>query len=786
MKADRALRWCRENRTLTCMLVLEFVMLIWLLAISLGPLHQTVLKGTEIGWPGAAIADGMTGTVIFAPIEDTEQTDTYHATIDLSLPAGGYDMAVDYHVTESQIDKTLHAVGGKGTQLGVVQCGADGRSGTQLRASSVVLYSGNTRVVGRVWTTLTSKVENLTLDFLYYNNATVCIDSISIIEQPIYRVSRILGFLLAAILLDLFTFYLTDKNRDYRKKYALFGVIVIGVTVSLPLFADYLMKGTDLEYHLLRIGAVAEELKNGQFPVRIYTEAANGAGYLAPVFYSDFFLYIPAVLYLMMLPLQLCYQVYVVVVNVVTAAVSYNCFKEMFGSRKLGILGALLYTFAADRLVGIFASGAVGKYTALTFLPLIALGVYRIMESRGKVDFREYLPLVFGLTGIIQSHILTCVMIFMFGVLFFLFNIRKFLQRERLFGMVKAGLTTVLLNLFFLVPFLMSWMQDLNIKLESKDISIKDQGAYPVQLVALFSPLNGYFQQMRMQGDISMTMGVSLAMGGVVFALCMMRSREWKLEGDRAYTYGRQMLGYGVLALFLCTIYFPWELGGVSRVLSAIQFPARFLEIVTIIFTIISLCAVKILQKKEESYANGLVLLLAGITLVSVGYFYTFSAEQAAPYYVYTYEELDSMNLGGGAEYIPGIQVDVVMLINGSPVTESEDVKVSAYEKQGNLFMLRCANQGQETASVTLPLFCYDNYVVRDAGTHQPIAYEKDENSVMRIWLSAGYTGEIEIFYQPPAIWWVYEVMSLMAWISLVGYVVMKRMQTKRMQKKGG
>lgn len=52
------------------------------------------------------------------------------------------------------------------------------------------------------------------------------------------------------------------------------------------------------------------------------------------------------------------------------------------------------------RLTNIYVRAAVGEYTAMTFLPLVLYGLYRIYEKdQEMLEFADVLPLVFGVTG---------------------------------------------------------------------------------------------------------------------------------------------------------------------------------------------------------------------------------------------------------------------------------------------------------------------------------------------------------------------------------------------------
>ena len=84
--------------------------------------------------------------------------------------------------------------------------------------------------------------------------------------------------------------------------YPLFGNTIYGVDVH------------DTFFHTQRIISIQNALKSGQFPVRIYAEIYNGYGYGAPLFYPDLFLYIPAVLCMMGIPLAASFNGFLILI----------------------------------------------------------------------------------------------------------------------------------------------------------------------------------------------------------------------------------------------------------------------------------------------------------------------------------------------------------------------------------------------------------------------------------------------------------------------------------------
>ena len=93
----------------------------------------------------------------------------------------------------------------------------------------------------------------------------------------------------------------TKKNSQTkdttRKKY----IFYIGIFFCISLIYVYvnsyfLVSGADFDFHTSRIIGLANSLENNHWFPKINYYMANGLGYGTPMFYGEWFLYIPAIL----------------------------------------------------------------------------------------------------------------------------------------------------------------------------------------------------------------------------------------------------------------------------------------------------------------------------------------------------------------------------------------------------------------------------------------------------------------------------------------------------------
>ncbi len=196
------------------------------------------------------------------------------------------------------------------------------------------------------------------------------------------------------------------------------------------------------------------------FPVRLNAYTFKGFGYADPVFYPNIFMYIPAVLNGFGVSLPVAVNVFLVIVNCVTAGVMYKCSSSVFESKEIGCISSVIYTFCTYRLCNMYTRAAYGEVTAMIFFPLVLYGFYEFFFR----EERHWVFLTLGITGVVQSHIVSTLLIAIFCVAGGLFWIRQMLVRERFVACVKAVGASVLLNLWFLLPLIQYMRTEINIK----------------------------------------------------------------------------------------------------------------------------------------------------------------------------------------------------------------------------------------------------------------------------------------------------------------------------------
>lgn len=387
-----------------------------------------------------------------------------------SLLPGMYEMEVQYYslITGGEFPAGAENV------TGMVTLYSENNS-SRIRCNPIVLRDGICLNTARVWIQSLKRLEDLAVKLSYNGSGTLAVYRVTFHEMTIWKVTKCLFTILLFIIIDWLycTFSKKEENAKKCEILVLLGTIFF---ISIPLFTDFLFMGHDLDFHMARIYTLACEIESGNWLAPIQTEMVNGYGYATPLFYSQLYLYFPAVLYLMGVPIQECYKAYVLVINILTVLGSNYCFSQISKNRKISLTATFLYAASAYRITNIYTRGAVGEYTAMTFFPLIICGFYHIYTCE-KCEIKHYFEVAVGLSGLLYCHVLSCEMILIFLLIFVIWHWKKTFSKPIMERLIKAALLTVLLSLAFLVTFLDSYSMNLHVK-KVNISSIQHHGAY--------------------------------------------------------------------------------------------------------------------------------------------------------------------------------------------------------------------------------------------------------------------------------------------------------------------
>lgn len=559
------------------------------------------------------------------------------------------------------------------------------------------------------------------------------------------------------------------KNKKYTVCY-----LVIILMASFPLFNNYLIRGHDIYFHLMRIEGLAQGLRAGEFPVRIQPAWYDGYGYAVSVFYSDLFLYPAALLRLLGISLQDAYKVYVVLCNIATALISGYSFGKIFRKREIGVFGSCLYTLAPYRLVNLYTRGALGEYTGMIFWPLLIYScVLLLNEDRKKVQLQKGAVFMgISMAGMLQSHMLTAEIACMVLLLLVIVYCRRIFHKEVMLAGCGAVAVALGLSAWFLIPFLdYMLLGRFNINsIRNNDIMIQRQGTFLSQVFAIFDNAVGQSLDSGAGTAEDFTQGVGLSLMLSVIILMLLCIRGYLKQEERR---NRQITitaaSLGALMVVMSTLYFPWDrLCRISRIfryiIVKIQFPWRFTGVAVGLLVVVWCAVLNYTEREYDRRKKVITICLAvGILLLSVGHFVIDLNQRAERIQVRSVEEMDTF-VASGEEYLP---VDTVLdKLKTQELYKDDSVEISDVVYRGTSITMHVKNTSAQQAGLELPRLYYAGYQaleVTNEGQHFQIEVTDGTNHVIKLMIPEQTEGNITLSFREPWYWRLAEIITLLS-----------------------
>lgn len=742
------------KRKILYLVILAAVLIcIWLADEGSEPL---VLKGTDLEQQeGVSDYTGLIG------IDDTSQYyGLFARTDDYVLNRGSYTIRLEYSATDTE---NILEVWDNGTKI--AQWNLESTDGAELTKDYPF--------------TLEKDSQQLHIRIYFSGTGSITLRTLSLVpEGTFYRDAQFLAVL--AVLLAVTAMLLDGywKKHPVSRERKLTFLILAGLCLyaSAPLFIQSFKQADDLCYHLLRIEGIKDGMRDGQFPVVIYPEALSGNGYLNSM-YPYLFLYIPAFLRLYGVSLAMSYKFLILLANIATVALTWKSLRMMKVSRYACLLGTALYILLPYRFTNIYARGALGETLAMTFLPVVIAGFYQVLVG----DQKKWIWLVLGFTGLVESHVLsTAYMAVIFAVCCLVF-VRELFREKRWLSLLKAAGLTVLLNLWFLVPFLYFYLKE-NLYTESLDWS--GYSEYSINAAFLLDTFhtNGY-------RFLSLGLPV-LGLAAVCVLWIFVEKKEEAVGKSMAWNRENRFLTFlfwmACVLSFLVTGYFGSRklmelLPVLAPAFRTIQFPWRLLAPAGVLFIFAG--AVWLSRSRVlYPYRKLIFAFLVGVNLLTC-------LNQPSNENNFSYLEYDDTTTVGHQDKIIGIpksdativypyewRIDALAddkLTADLQLSDAEKVTVVEYEKDGTKATLTYQTE-EEGQYVDFPLQNYLGYRAEDEnGKELDVSY--GNNYRVRVSLTAGGEHTIHVYYSQPVIFRISQTLSLLGLLGCIAGYVFRR-----------
>ncbi len=663
------------------------------------------------------------------------------------LQAGVYNLLIDYKTNMSNVYACV--------QTNEVQ---------GFYADDFILNSGKDKLTTQIW--LDKEIDDITVEIRVNSDewgkegSLLEVYAVSASRNTrgscTYKMLRVAVFL---IILDIVAIGIIMRKKLSGHTRTLIGLVIIIMVSSVGICGKGMLARDDTTFQWARVWGLANGIKNGDFPVRIQSEWANGYGYAVSVFYGDLFLYFPSILVLLKLPLYMACKVYVLMVNIGTVVLSYEAFKKISKNPSIGLLCSGVYSLSIYRMCNIYYRGAVGEYTAMMLLPVVVLGIWNILFENVEEEKykRQWMILSLGMSGIILTHVLSCEMIALFLFMICIIAYKRIFNGKRFAELIKAVVGTIGLSAAFIVPFLDYAREDIKVFEERDVYGIQKYGISLRQLLGL-----GKLGKIPSQSEEVTIMAISV---GVSVVLVLFIAGYLLIYERKTDNIGKIMiiLCLGVIALWMATDCFPYDrleqFYFAKMLIGSLQFPFRFMSLAMLLFALLLCLIAAELQGKMNR--NVYCVIFGVMCIITIG--------QCLQYCQYVKEERGTMTKVDGAEWTGA----ALTMYGGQYLYQGTDyfavmdddsiggwVKIEDYKRNGLEYEITCSSDID--TRMELPLFYYPDYQCWDVSTGEKFHVVKGDNN--ELWVDnipAGYQGTLKVAFVEPVMWRIGEIVSL-------------------------
>ncbi len=312
-------------------------------------------------------------------------------------------------------------------------------------------------------------------------------------------------------------------------------------------------------------------------------------------------------------------------ISIISSGLTMYFLAQEFFKRLGGVLSAIFYIWAPYHAVDVYVRGAMNESWALIFFPLIFLFGYRLVTGNKQQTIKNIVFLGLSYTGLFLTHNLMVMIFtpfFLVWCLMWLWQSKWENSVSKVYHLAISGLVSLGLSAFFTFPAIfennLTW-------LKSQLIGYYDYTAHFVTInQLLISRFWGYGPSVWLEND-----GMPFPAGHIhwILSLVIMMVGIYVLTTNKKKRFDQLTL----IIVFLFTM--GWLAAFVTHVrstpiyqllpfLALVQFPWRFLTLVTFAFSFLAGAIVLFFRKFfPKRYVLYSTILILGVVLFNWSYF---------------------------------------------------------------------------------------------------------------------------------------------------------------------
>lgn len=563
-----------------------------------------------------------------------------------------------------------------------------------------------------------------------------------------------------------------NKIKLTQSQIFFWSIFVLTIFIAcIPLLTTNCINGHDIEYHLLRIESLKEGIRMGKPFLKVNALYFAGEGYASSLFYPDFLLYIPALLRVCGVSINLSYHIFVALCLIGGYLATYYCTKEITKSAYSATIAAVVLTLCQYHIDDIYTRSAVGEYTAFIFMPFIVYGLYDMIYGELKKPWL----MAFGFAGVLLCHTNTAVFCIGLYLVAFVISIPRFKKKpKKLLALALTALAVLGITSFYWLPVL-EQMGDAVFQYKNSEFVLSDT----------MLPVKDLFQ------NTSSGLGIALLLlclprlfthGGSFVIQDKINRKLAEIEDDgptsirivksEVEKFADFCLIMGTLYALGATNLIPWA--HLQRFLSFVQFPWRLLIVTS------SLLAVAIAIIFERYFSNsklreiGMLIILCVMITSAIGNI----NRTEEGYYSYSNDYYSHLPYTGnviGGEWLPETVTDREALITNADFAKDDLGNVYTVSRVKN--MLNVDNIVGAASYIDVPFVYYKGYRATDLVTAEKFKVTGEgSNGVCRVYLPEGHDEiTLHVAYAGTTIQMVGAILSFVILLAVVVVFFVRR-----------
>lgn len=566
--------------------------------------------------------------------------------------------------------------------------------------------------------TLHDNLYNMRIVYIYNGEGTVTLKRTILYADGLFYTDTLFFAVLIILAAAIIVFIIIKKNILLlsAKEMAFWAILLVfAIGISYPYYRPMWHMPPDGAFHLARIEGIYNELRRGQFPVVMFNDALHGRGTIAAL-YPQLFLYIPALFRMMGVSLDGAVRVFFIIINIATCGTAYYAAKRLTGNPYFSLFTMMIYCLLPYRLLVLLERSAFGEAQAFVFIPLVIAGLYDVIIA----DKGRWPVLAIGMSGVLQSHVISTMNVIIVCVAIGCIYTAHIVKENRFIQIMYSIVTTMLLNLWYIIPFIMYMRSDIGINEQMMTQDFSDEAYYVSRLIQLFPK----------QGLHIYSMGLGLILLTILGVYLQLTAG--KRNSKERFALVLTLIGLAFLLMELKA--FPWltlqKIQRLNYITKMVKFPARLSVIIQpmLLYGAISMLAINRFRIPRIK----LMLILAVSLTLFQGYIITDSFLENLEEFITPNEMRFEADVADqfSYDYVPsGYWEDDFPITPESPVAE-----ISGYEhRHGHSGFVY---KSDEDSYVDMPILYYLGYrAVSSEGENLLIS--KGDNAAMRISLPA-------------------------------------------------